>query len=109
MSIDTLKLQTVKTYAQHRKAGQVAELLKFFTADGEVVDLEGKSHKGCQQLKTYYEQPSPDITSVADPVLLSDGRAMFEFTVKKYLMNWSIKAYFTFDTSLQITRITLHR
>jgi hypothetical protein len=107
--MDTLKIQKVKAYAQLRKEGKVTELLKFFTSNAEVIDVESQTHKGETQLRTYYEQPSPDITSVKDPILLPNGQVMLEFTVKKYLMNWPIKAFFTFATDMQIERIVLQR
>lgn len=107
--MDSSKIQKVATYAQLRKEGKVAELLNFFTSEAEVVDLDGQTHKGETKLRTYYEQPSPDITSVKDPVVLSNGQVLLEFTVRKYLMNWTIKAHFTFAKDMQIERIVLQR
>jgi hypothetical protein len=105
-----LTLQKMKDYMTYRKEGKVDKLLEFFMPDGEVVDAEQVSHKGADQLTTYYKQPAPDITSVKDPVVLPDGRGMVEFTVKKYLMNWTVKAYFNFDKdTLLVSKIVLVR
>lgn len=107
---DKTKLQTMTNYMADRKAGKIEKLLGYFMPNAEVVDAEGKTHKGEEQLEAYYKQPAPEITSVKDPVVLSDGRGMIEFTVKKYMMNWTVKAYFTFDKdTLLVNHIVLVR
>lgn len=111
MDINAAKIAKVNQYIQIRSnvSGQEKQLATFFTPNGFIKDTEGKIHQGQQALIEYYLQPSPALISQGEPVMLQDGRVMFEFSVFKYWITWHIKAYFTMTLNELIEGVVLER
>jgi len=115
--MQTSPVEVVNNYIKLRWSGteNAQQLASFFSNDGSLIDAEGVVHMGFDNLVKYYQQPTPTPLNLQAPITLADGRIMVEFTVTKYMMSWTLKAYFEFaqrksiDDSLLIKKITIER
>jgi len=93
------QVETVKQYIQLRSQGKdaVPQIMGLLTAQPKITDAYGKDHVGSEAVRTYLTEPTPTQTPKGDPTILADGRILYEFTVQKFLLTWSMKAYFTME------------
>ncbi len=103
--INSQRLQAMQLYVHNRLAGNIDQLLPLFCEDGEIIDLESKSHKGNSQLREYFSQPVKVQPSVGLPTHDSDTYYIdlsFVWGVKNIRTNFEFE-----DQGTKIKKITL--
>ena len=105
------KIQQVNYYIRFRSEGpsKASQLVELFAPNGILTDSEGKTHQGCNNLLSYFQQEQPKPTSSQDPEMLDDGRVVVKFTVYKFFMTWKIHAYFEFDNKNLLKSVVVER